>query len=505
MNAAPSLDSGNESVKDLQKEVKIRDRTANADTISVVYSEYSACSSEPPDRTSAMDVHTPVPWRRRITTRLSGELFNIPEPRSSVVITPIMKVVMDVKFTYVVGSFIALNAMTMGWQADYMALNWRHETPRFFLLLDVFFCFVFTVELSLRVLVYGCHFFTMMGWQWNVFDVCMVVFQLADVTCALLANTAGTSEVGHPEVGVLRMMRIFRLFRVIRLVRLMSVFSELRMFIVSVADSMRSLFWTIMLILLAMYISGIYLTQLVTDHKIAHPHAASDHFDLERFYGSLGRSMLTLYETISEGVPWSEVMVPLAKHCSPWMALVFSLWMAFTMFAMLNVITGVFVESALQTANDDKKKLLMYQMRQWFAEADVDKTETLTWDEFRRHLENPKMERFLKIVDLDTQEAWDLFHLLDIHGRGEIHADDFVNGCVRVTGTAKAIDLVTLMHQYKVTMEKLSDHSEFVETVLIRLDQEMVKSQAALDVENIKRWNGEQYASVLQPMLQPGL
>merc|ERR1712228_451889 len=130
---------------------------------------------------------------------------------------------------------------------------------------------------------------------------------------------------------------------------------------------------------------------------------------------------------------------------------------------MLNVITGVFVESALNTAREDKKKLLMYQMRTLLEQADVDRSGTVTWDEFSTQLDNPKLERFLKVVDLDVQEAWDLFHLIDIEGNGEISIDDFANGCVRVTGSAKAIDLVTFMHQWKVTTAQSCDFFQGLE------------------------------------------
>lgn len=314
----------------------------------------------------------------------------------------------------------------------------------------------------------------MPGWHWNVFDAAMVVFQVTEEVIGFVGYFLNqVIKKTSSEASVLRMMRIFRLFRVLRLVRLMSVFSELRMFVVSVIDSMKSLFWTILLLLLVMYIAGVCLTQLVTNTKMQHRGQLKDMEGLHKMYGTLDRSMLTLYQTISEGIHWHVAMKPLVVSCSPWMSLMFCLWIAFCVFALLNVVTGVFVESALRTANEDQKKLLMYQMGQWFSDADADQTGTITWDEFRYHLEDPKMEKFLKIVDLDAQEAWDLFHLLDVSGVGEIPVDDFVNGCVRVTGNAKAIDLVTFMHTYKVTQVKLAEHAGLVEDTLLTMERHL--------------------------------
>lgn len=410
-----------------------------------------------------------TPWQKRVTlSRLSGELFDVPEKRSSVVVTTLMNVVMDNRFTYGVGGAIILNAMTMGVQADYMAHHWDEPVPVAFLWTDIAFCSVFVLELAMRASVYTKHFLTMIGWQWNVFDILMVGIQIFDLLGALFSdNWAGAAT----NAGVLRMMRIFRLFRVLRLVRVLSVFAELRMFIVSVADAMRSLFWTIAIICLCMYIGGIYLTQLFTDLQVQHPHGGRDMDLLRENYGSLSKSMLTLYMTISEGIPWSEAMEPWNKYCGAWIAFAFAAWMAFTLFALMNVITGVFVESAIRTANDDKKKLLIYQMGQWFLEADVDQSQTINWREFARHLENPKMERFLKTIDIDIAEAGDLFQVLDVHEEGEIQIDDFVSGCIRLLGSAKSIDLLTVLKLQKSSSKELEELTKMIDHRFDDLEQ----------------------------------
>mmetsp|Transcript_148729 Transcript_148729/g.262960 ORF Transcript_148729/g.262960 Transcript_148729/m.262960 type:complete len:627 (+) Transcript_148729:44-1924(+) len=356
------------------------------------------------------------------------------------------------------GVAIILNVILIGIETDYMARNWVAQPPKVCGILENVFCFYFLVELVYRIYRGGFAFFQ---GGWNLFDTLTVALQVlevltSEISWAFVADYHNRLASSH--VGVVRMMRVFRLIRVMRFIRILSAFSALRMMVVSIMDSVRSLVWTIVLILLAMFITSVYFTQMVTDHKVSQMDKTTVEerarmMNLEdprllEFYGTLDRTMLTLYQTISEGIHWDAAMEPLRVHCSAWMPVSFSLYVAFVTFAMLNVITGVFVESAIQTANEDKKKVLLDNMRSVFQDADMDNSGSITWDEFKSQLENPQLQSFLGAVDLDLREAENLFHLLDVHGRKEIDFDDFVSGAMKIHGFAKAIDLATFMHEF---------------------------------------------------------
>lgn len=364
------------------------------------------------------------------------------------------------RFAMISGGAIVLNVILIGIETDYMARNWTARPPLACTILDAVFCLYFLAELVFRIWSFGLQFFYV---SWNLFDSLTVALQVGEVLTSELSTSFMTTYQDHvtsSHIGVIRMMRVFRLIRVMRFIRILSAFSSLRMMVVSIMDSLRSLVWTIVLILLAMFITSVYFTQMVTDHKMS----LTDDIPIEErkrnfvksangsqlleLYGTLPRTMLTLYQTISDGLHWDGAMEPLRVNCSAWMPIVYSLYIAFVTFAMLNVITGVFVESAIQTANEDKKKVLLDQMRQIFVDADADQSGSITWEEFQDQLENPQLQSFLRAVDLDTQEAENLFHLLDVHGNKEIDSDDFVHGAMRIHGFAKAIDLATFMHEF---------------------------------------------------------
>merc|ERR1712046_392970 len=60
----------------------------------------------------------------------------------------------------------------------------------------------------------------------------------------------------------------------------------------------------------------------------------------------------------------------------------------------------------------------------------------------------------------------DLFKLLDLDGSDEIDAEEFVNGCMRLHGLAKSIDLATFMFDYKKWTDEWYTHADKVEAVL---------------------------------------
>merc|ERR1719313_1458146 len=118
----------------------------------------------------------------------------------------------------------------------------------------------------------------------------------------------------------------------------------------SVAGTMKSLCWTVILIMLLIYVVGVYITQMIAEHATSNPEAALVGTDLEAYYGTLSRTLLSLFEAISGGIDWDTLVTPLIQEIHPIMGLIFSFYIAFAVLAMLNVVTGVFVEAALAHA-----------------------------------------------------------------------------------------------------------------------------------------------------------
>merc|ERR1719382_1423237 len=104
----------------------------------------------------------------------------------------------------------------------------------------------------------------------------------------------------------------------------------------------------------------------------------------------------------------------------------------------MNILTGIFVDRALQSGQEEKRRFMLQGVRSVFLETNLEQHGTITWPEFQAQLQNPHMQQLFKALDVDEEDASELFHILDTQQRGSIDAEEFVNGCLRLDGPAKA-------------------------------------------------------------------
>merc|ERR1712196_14529 len=106
------------------------------------------------------------------------------------------------------------------------------------------------------------------------------------------------------------MMRIFALARQIRSAHF-DHFVGLHTLVASLVDSVGRLSWCMLLIFAQLFCAATSLTRIVTNHKISvGDDVMQDQWELEEYYGSLSRAMLSLYETQTDGIHWTEIMNP---------------------------------------------------------------------------------------------------------------------------------------------------------------------------------------------------
>jgi len=187
-------------------------------------------------------------------------------------------------------------------------------------------------------------------------------------------------------------------------------------------------------------------------------------------YGDLYKAMLTLFMVISGGLDWGDAMRPLADvHVLYGPIFVFFIFGMH--FGVLNVVIGTFVAAATEIAARDQEALVKYELREWqiyaerirafFQEADLDKSGTLSWEEFRAHLEAPKVRAIFQTLDLGLAQAHVLFDLLDMDESGSVSVEEFIDGCMRLRGQAKSIDLNMLLAMNKQTFEQMNSFMQW--------------------------------------------
>merc|ERR1712228_1137726 len=101
-----------------------------------------------------------------------------------------------------------------------------------------------------------------------------------------------------------------------------------------------------------------------------------------------------------------------------------------------------------------------------FEDLDDDKSGTLSLDEFESNMENPRIIGYLATLGLSTWDAKSLFKMVDIDDANNVTIDDFIQGCMRLKGTARSVDLCTLLFENRKQSRDLKKLTRYCEKQL---------------------------------------
>jgi len=288
-----------------------------------------------------------------------------------------------------------------------------------------------------------------------------------------LCLEATTGERGASGAGgsVGKVLRMFRMARIIRLMRVLRFLAELRVMVTLIMNSMRSLFWLMILLCIILYVFAICFTQAGADFRVSG--AAKVHHriagEVGTFYGSMGSSVYTLFMSITGGISWGECVTPLAWTGGHFTALFVS-YIFFVFFSVLNIVTGVFVDGAIQRSGQerdlklekerDQKESYINMLYDLLEEIDVQGNGTINREELEVAFKDDRIKHYFSVLDIEVNESNYLFDMLDLDRSGSVDWSEFVEGCARLKGAAKSIDVHTLMYEIKMMMGRFDKFME---------------------------------------------
>jgi len=259
------------------------------------------------------------------------------------------------------------------------------------------------------------------------------------------------------NLSFMRVLRILRLVRIVRLFRVLRVIGELRTIVASIVGCLKPLVSAMLLLLLMIYVVGVFFTQAVSQHIAeeaeADPDAEPDPALIENF-GTLSLSLFSLFQAILGGMDWGDIANPLTHEMSTVYGLVFAFYIIFACLAMMNVMTGVFVEAALQISKRDDEIYMVNHMKQLLKVTDIDDSGEVSWEEFEAQLDNPDMMEYFKCIEVDPSEGRNIFNILDSEETGCVESESFVSGCLRLRGPARALDLEVFQLSTQKALQK---------------------------------------------------
>jgi hypothetical protein len=226
---------------------------------------------------------------------------------------------------------------------------------------------------------------------------------------------------------------------------------------------MKSLLWVFLVLVLTFYIFGMSFTNAVLGQlKTAADWQHDTNKDLIRHFGTLNQAMLSLFMAMSGGNDWA-LYYELVNQLGYFYSFLFILFITFSVFAVANIVTGVFVETALQANNGDRdivvheeleaKRAYTKAMQSVFEELDDDGTGQISLEEFVAHLDDERVIAYFNALKLDVSDARTLFKLLDSDLSNEISIDEFLSGCFKLQGESRSLDLKMMQYEMKFLRE----------------------------------------------------
>lgn len=332
-------------------------------------------------------------------------------------------------------------------------------------------CFAFfVVELLLRAVAEKEAFFIGCNALLNMLDLMLLVSGVLSIFSRGSEQMRSGSISLVPNMTALRILRIADLIQFFRSDVLSRVSRNFRMMVMALTRSASSLVSATLTLIIVVYLFAVAFAGRIEFALRNNDIALESMTTLQKtkfidFYGSFGRAMVSLLVAIFGGEDWTALADPVVGQ-EDTVVLWYTVFVGFVMLAPLNVITGIFVDSATQISQMNREVQVQEQMernRQMcknlktiFEEADEDKSGTLSWEEFSNLLEHERTHAYLSTLELNIADAKVLFKMVDCDKTGEVAIDDFIDGCMRMQGVAKSVDLCTLLFENRRQGKELS-------------------------------------------------
>lgn len=349
-----------------------------------------------------------------------------------------------------------------------------------------FYNIVFLLELVLRLAAEGCRGFycKKSNLAWAVLDTMVVAVSVvhlaSDVYAAVDSLAAENNHLAATNLRVLRIVRMAKIIRTIRAFKLIRFMSALQTLLFSILVTLKALAWASVLMFVVIYVFALTFAQCSADGLAelkADGLPLGDH-PLTYYWGSLRGCMLTLFQAMSNGLDWRPAYEALAET-SLLCGVMFNVFVGFAYFVLLNVITGVFCNSAIESARKNPELIahsLMSNRRNYlrnlaklFDVIDADNSGTITMSEFEELLQSDMAHAHFQALELNVSDAWTLFKLIDRDGSGAISISEFLTGCEALKGGARTIDIASISYETKAAHKKLFARIGRMESILMGL------------------------------------
>jgi len=338
---------------------------------------------------------------------------------------------------------ITANCVIIGWQAE--TRNPQGATLTINFLIEHTFTFLFTSECLMRAIVFNWTF-----WfdSENHLDIFLVILSV------LNAWILGPAQI---EADFLRKATVLRILRLVRIAKgFKRRFKEMWQLLRGIVDSMGTLIWTYVMMLCVLYFFAISATTLFGKMGMFDDDEVASEICSENF-NDVMLSMLTLFQIMTLD-SWSSMVRPLMK-VHVWSVLFFIIFITISDFLLMNLITSVIVNQAVEHGKDDKaevaaeielaREAAIHDLVGLFQEMDEDGGGTISRHEVAKAWKSRRVRNKFRTMDIGKKDLIILWTALD-DGDGELSIEEFIQGMRKLKGEAKAKDILKLFREVRI-------------------------------------------------------
>lgn len=359
------------------------------------------------------------------------------------------RVTMSYYFECIISLVIVANSAMLGVESQMSMenknLDWASQA-------EACFIFVYTIECILRAIA---ERWGVLRDGWFIFDVILVISAYVEQIYALVY------DVSDQQVMVLRAMRLIRLVRTFRMIKQIRSIWRL---VYGLVNSGQTMISTYALLFLVLYVFGVLALELISNDETLRNNEDTREILSDNF-SSLGVTMITLTQFATMD-SIADIYLPLTKQ-QPYLALYFFLLMAIVSISLMNLVTAVIVEGALEHARQDREeeqKLALVTTKQMLPEivslfdmVDTDSSGEIILEEMREfELKQNVPPHILDRASVDSMT--ELFEILDVDNSGKVNREEFVEGLLNIflrEVPVSALQMIKMLRLLRDSMSKV--------------------------------------------------
>jgi len=256
------------------------------------------------------------------------------------------------------------------------------------------------------------------------------------------------------DLVMFRLLRLARLLRLLRLVKSIQALGSLYLMLSAIQCSLSILVWSACFLFVVQLLVAMVVHQMLETFMCDPNKAWNDREKVYQYFGSITRAMLTLFEmTLSSWVPVCRLLM---EKVDMWWALFFVLYKLFMGFAVVKVVSAVFMHETflVASADDDvmtlQRSRLMGQHRQKMKRllqlADASNDGILTLPELGEACSKHEVRVWLLAQDIDIRDMEMFFRLVDVDNSGAVSIEELTKGLSFLKGPARSLDVHKMMY-----------------------------------------------------------